>query len=133
MSFSFEIFCLNLRPMHNRFPQAALGIHLGNCWKCCWGKQCFYINHLSKNIAEVIILLQNIYSVYNFYNYFSTKVAFTNKRYHLHMLEKYLYVLQEVRYIMYFGQFIPSLSLCSRGNGTSFAFNVLYFGIGKIL
>ena len=57
-----------------------------------------------------------------FNTYFSTKLSFTNKRYHLHVLEKCLYVLQEVRSIMYFWQFIHSLSLLSRGNGTSFAF-----------
>ena len=38
------------------------------------------------------------------------------------MLEKYLYVLQEVRSIIYVQQFIHPLSVCSRGSGTSFAF-----------
>ena len=38
------------------------------------------------------------------------------------MLEKCLYVLQEVRSIIYFRQFIHPLSIHSRGNGTSFAF-----------
>ena len=28
---------------------------VGNCQGFCWGKQCFYSNHLGKNIAEVII------------------------------------------------------------------------------
>ena len=54
---------------------------VGNCQGFCRGKQCFYRNHLGKNIAEVIISQQTIYSVYNFY--FSTKLLFTNKRYHL--------------------------------------------------
>ena len=54
-----------------------------------------------------------------FNTYLSTKLLFTNKRYHLHMLEKYLYVLQEVRSIIYFRQFIHPLSLHSRGYGTS--------------
>ena len=54
--------------------------------------------------------------------FFSTKLSFTNKRYHLHVLEKRLYVLQEVRSFIYFPQFIHPLSLRSRGNGTSFAF-----------
>ena len=57
-----------------------------------------------------------------FNTYFSTKLSFTNKRYHLHVLEKCLYVLQEVRSIIYVWQFIHPLSLHSRGNGTSFAF-----------
>ena len=38
------------------------------------------------------------------------------------MLEKRLYLLQEVRSIIYFRQFIHPLSLRSRGNGTSFVF-----------
>ena len=57
-----------------------------------------------------------------FNTYFSTKLSFTNKRYHLHVLQKCLYVLQEVRSIIYVWQFIHPLSLRSRGNGTSFAF-----------
>ena len=64
-----------------------------------------------------------IYIQFTIFNtYFSTKLSFTNKRYHLHVLEKCLYVLQEVRSIIYFWQFIHPLSLCSCGNGTSFAF-----------
>ena len=46
-----------------------------------------------------------------FNTYFSTKLSFTNKRYHLHVLEKCLYVLQEVRSIIYFRQFINPPSL----------------------
>ena len=38
------------------------------------------------------------------------------------MLENCLYVLQDIRSIIYVPQFIHLLSLCSRGNGTSFAF-----------
>ena len=45
--------------------------------------------------------------------YFSTKLSFTNKRYHLHVL-KCLYVIQEVRSIIYVWQFIHPLSLHSR-------------------
>ena len=55
--------------------------------------------------------------------YFSIKLSFTNKRrYHLHVLEKHLYVLQQARSIIYFWQFMHSLSLRSCGSGTSFAF-----------
>ena len=54
--------------------------------------------------------------------YFSTKLSFTNKRCHLHILEKCLYMLQEVRSIIHFQQLIHLLSLHSHGNGTSFAF-----------
>ena len=64
-----------------------------------------------------------IYIQFTIFNtYFSTKLLFTIERYHLHVLEKYLYVLQEVRSIIYVWQFIHPLSLCSCGNGTSFAF-----------
>ena len=82
---------------------------VGNCQGFCWGKQCFYRIHLGKNIAEVI-------------TYFTTKLLFTNKRYLLHVLEKCLYVLQEVRSIIYVRQFIHPLSLHSCGSGTSFTF-----------
>ena len=64
-----------------------------------------------------------IYIQFTIFNtYFSTKLLFTNKRYHLHVLEKCLYILQEVRSIICFRQFIHPLSLRSRGNRTSFAF-----------
>ena len=67
-----------------------------------------------------------IYIRFTIFNtYFSTKLSFTNKRYHLHVLEKCLYVLQEVRSMIYFR---------SRGSGTSFAFtSYLYHRIGEIL
>ena len=45
-----------------------------------------------------------------FNTYFSTKLSFTNKRY-LHVPEKCLYVLQEVRSIICFRQFINPPSL----------------------
>ena len=48
-----------------------------------------------------------IYIQFKMFNiYFSTKLLFTSKRYHLHVLEKCLYVLWEVRSIIYFRQFI---------------------------
>ena len=64
----------------------------------------------------------NIYIQFTIFNtYFSTKLSFTNKRYHLHVLKKYLYVPQKVRSITN----IHPLSLRSHSNGTSFAF-ILY-------
>ena len=64
-----------------------------------------------------------IYIQFTIFNiYVVTKLLFTKERYHLHVLEKHLYLLQEVRSIIYFSQFIHPLSLCSCGNGTSFAF-----------
>ena len=57
-----------------------------------------------------------IYIQFTVFNtYFLIKLLCTNKKYHLHVLEKYLYVLQEVRYIIYFRQFIHPLSLHSHG------------------
>ena len=63
--------------------------------------------------------------------YFLTKLSLTNKRYHLHVLEKCLYVMQEVRSIIYFRQFIHPLSFGSHGNGTSFAFTSYIIVLAK--
>ena len=73
-----------------------------------------------------------IYIQFTIFNtYFSTKLSYKNKRYHLHMLEKCLYVLQEVRSIIYVWQFIQPLSLRSRGNGTNFAFTSYFLVLAK--
>ena len=85
------------------------------------GKQCFNSNHLVKKIAEVIIPSKICVQFTIFSTYFSTKFLFRT-RYYLHVLEKCLYVLQKVRSITYFRQFIHPLSLRLRGSGTSFAF-----------
>ena len=72
---------------------------------------------------EIHLGSSKIYIQFTIFNtYFLTKLSFTNKRYHLHVLEKRLYVLQEVRSIIYFQQFIHPLFLHSRGNGISFVF-----------
>ena len=90
---------------------------LSNCWGFCRGKQCFCNNHLGKNIASGIIP-SKIYIQFTIFNtYFSTLLSFTNKRYNLHVLEKSLCLLPEVRFITHFSQFIHRLSLRSRGNG----------------
>ena len=74
-------------------------------------------------ILPRLLFPSKIYIHFTIFNtYFSTKLPFTNKRYHLHVLEKHLYVLQEVRSIIYFQEFIHPLSLRSCGNGTSFTF-----------
>ena len=74
-------------------------------------------------ITSAKIFRCKMYIQFTIFNtYFSTKLSFTNKRYHLHVQQKCLYVLQEVRSIIYFPQFIHPLSLDSRGIGTSFAF-----------
>ena len=108
-------------PQPSKFTSA-----VGICQGFCRGKQCFYSNHLgNKNIAELIISQQNskIYIQFTIFNtYFSTKLSFTNKRYHLHVLSKCLYVLQEVRSVIYVRQFIHPLSRNSHGSGTNFAF-----------
>ena len=82
-----------------------------NCQGFCRGKQCFYSNYLGKNIAEVIIP-SKIYIQFTIFNtYFSTKLSLTDKRYHLHVIKKWLYVLQKVRSIICFQQFIHPHSL----------------------
>ena len=76
----------------------------------------------SAKILLMWLLCSKIYIQFTIFNtYFLTKLLFTNKRYHLHVLEKCLYVLQEVRSMIYFRQFIHPLSLHWHGNGTSFA------------
>ena len=92
----------------------------------------FIVITLAKNIFPRWLFLANIYLVYNFEYYFSTKLSFTNKRYHLHVLEKRLCVLQEVwsinnlqQFIHHFSSFTPQWSkLC---------FHILYPCICKIL
>ena len=66
----------------------------------------------SAKILPRWLFLSKIYIKFTIFNtYFSTKLSFKYKRYHLHVLEKCLNVLQEVRSITYFRQFIypPSL------------------------
>ena len=112
-------------------PPSKFTSAVANCRGFCRGKQCFNSNHLSKNIAEVIIP-SKIYIQFTIFNtYFPTKLLFTDKRYHLHVLEKCLYVLQKVRSIIYFWQFIHPLSLRSSGNGTSFAFMLYIILLAK--
>ena len=56
----------------------------------------------SAKILPRWLFLSKIYIHFTIFNiYFSTKLLFTNKRYHLHVLEKSLNVLQEVRSIIY--------------------------------
>ena len=59
------------------------------------------------------------FTIYN--THFLAKLLFTNKSYHLHVPEKCLYVLQEVRSVIYFWQFIHPLSSFTWQYGTSFA------------
>ena len=83
----------------------------------------------SAKILPRWIFPNKIYIQFTIYNtYFSTKLLFTNKRYQLTVLEKCLRMLQEVRSIKYFRQFIHPLSLCSRSNG-----HVVYHCMGEIL
>ena len=59
-----------------------------------------------------MIISSKIYIQFKIFNtYFSTKLSFTNKRYHLHVLEKCRYMLQEVRSVIYLWQFIHPPSL----------------------
>ena len=88
----------------------------------CRGRQCFSVITSAK-ILPRWLFPSNIYIQFTIFNiYFSTKLSFTNKWYHLHMLEKCLYVLQKVKSMIYFRQLIQPFFLRSRDNGTSFAF-----------
>ena len=81
----------------------------------------FIVITLAKTLLRWLFR-SKIYIQFTVFNtYFLTKLLCTNKKYHLQVLEKYLYVLQEVRYIIHFRQFIHPLSLHSHGNGTSSA------------
>ena len=74
---------------------------------------CVFIVITPTKILPRWIFPSKIYIQLTIFNtYFLTKLLFTNKRYHLHVLEKCLYVIQEVRSIIYFWQFIhpPSLT-----------------------
>ena len=71
-----------------------------------------FIVTTSAKILPRWLFPSKIYIQFTIFNtYFSTKLSFTKKRYHLHALEMCLYVLQEVRSTIYFRQFIhlPSL------------------------
>ena len=111
-------------PVNARVPQAALEIHLGSqqLWRVL--------------LRQTVFLQKSPWQKYCQGNYFIAKYIFSleylilisrqndhlETRDNLYVLEKRLYVLQEVRSIIYFRQFIHPLSLCSHCNGTSFAF-----------
>ena len=111
-------------PVNARVPQAALEIHLGSqqLWRVL--------------LRQTVFLQKSPWQKYCQGNYFIAKYIFSleylilisrqndhlETRDNLYVLEKCLYVLQEVRSIIYFRQFIHPLSLCSHCNGTSFAF-----------
>ena len=83
----------------------------------------------SAKILPRCIFPSKIYIQFPIFNtYFSTKLWFTNKRYHWHVLEKCLCVLQEVRFNIYFRQFIhpPSLMFLN------FFFHLIFFRSRKI-
>ena len=81
-------------------------------------------------LAKILLrwlFLRKIYIQFTIFNtYFSTKISFTNKRCHLHVLEKCLYILQEVR-----SNISPFSSFTWQWN--KLCFYVLYHCIGKIL
>ena len=105
---------------------------VANCQGSC--QSCIFIVIILAKKLQRWSFPSKIYIQFTIFNtYFLAKLLFTNKRYHLHMLEKCLYVLQEVRSIIYFRQFIHPLSLHSRGNGTSFAFTLYNHCISEIL
>ena len=88
----------------------------------------------SAKMLPRLLFASKIYIQLTIFNtYFSNKLSFTKKRHYLHVLEKCLYVLQEVRSIIYFRQFIHPLSLRSRWQLNKFCFHVVYHHIGEIL
>ena len=96
------------------WTKLALEIHLGSqqLQRVLLRQTVFFIVITSPKILPRWLLPSKIYIQYTIFNtYFYTKFLFTNKRYHLHVLEKCLYVLQEVRSITHFQQYIYSPSL----------------------
>ena len=72
----------------------------------------FIVITSAKILPRWLFLSKTYIQLTIFNTYLSTKWSFTNKRNHqLLVLEKCLYVLQEVRSIIYFRQFIHPLSL----------------------
>ena len=92
---------------------SSLEIHLGSRQlPTVLPRQTVFIVITSAKILPRWLFPSKIYIQFTIFNtYFSTKLSFTNKRYHLHVLEKCLYVLQEVRSIICFRQFIHPPSL----------------------
>ena len=92
-----------------------------------------FIVIISAKILPRWLLPSKIYIHFTIFNtYFSTKLLFTNKRYHLHMLEKCLYVLQEVRSIIFLAVYSsPFSSFMWQWN--KLCFHIVYHCIGKIL
>ena len=129
-------------PVNARVPQAALKIHLSSqqLWRVL--------------LRQTVFLQKSPWQKYCQGNYFIAKYIFSlqylilisrqndhlQTRDKLYVLEKCLYVLQEVRSIIYFIlyiiyfiilYFIHPLYLCSRCNGTSFAFRSYIIVLAK--
>ena len=80
---------------------------------------------ISAKILPRWLFPRKMYIQFTIFNtYFSTKLSLTNKRYHLHVLEKCLYVLPEVKSIIYFRQFIHPPSLMFLNS----LFHLIFFG-----
>ena len=90
----------------------------------------FIVITLAKILPRWLFPSQIIFGL-QFLTHILTKLLFTNKRCHSHVLEKCLYVPQEVRSILYFRQFYHSLSLHSQWNKR--CFYAVYHCIGEIL
>ena len=87
-----------------------------NCRGFCWGKQCFYSNHLSKNTAEVYFLAKYIFSL------FLNKIIIYKEEISLASVREGSVCATRSQVNIYVWQFIHPLSLHSGGSGTSFAF-----------
>ena len=91
----------------------ALNIHLGSqqLLMVLLRQSVFIVITLAKILLRWLFP-SKIYIQFTIFNtYFSTKLLFTKEGYHLHVLEKCVYVLQEVRSIICFRQFIHPPSL----------------------
>ena len=124
LSLCFTIKCWHVICNPQICTSSALEIHLGNqpLLRVLVRQSVFTVITLAKILPRWLFRSKVYTQFTNFSTYFSTKLLFTNRRYHLHVLEKCLYVRQEVSSIIYFWQFIHPLSFCSCDNGTSFAF-----------
>ena len=99
-----RIWSINRQP--SKFTSA-----VSNCQGFSKANSVFIVITLAK-ILPRWLFPSKIYIQFTIFNtYFSTKLFYTNKRYHLHVLEKCLYVLQEVRPTIYFQLLIHPPSL----------------------
>ena len=92
----------------SQFQPSKFTSAVGNCRGFCRSEQCFYSNHLGKNIAVQFLIL----------------ISWHNYRLQTRDITCTCY--RSVWPIIYFWRFIHPLSLRSCGNGTSFPFGTTF-------